>query len=97
MGGWIVVDLEVILPSIGYPGEDLLRHKEMNLPLDMRMNQSQVMTAADLINQRDPKELDLYWKTLRGDLDMLQNWFLPSRTSTEVTCPEYIGQLVQIS
>ena len=60
----LLADLGVSSHQLDIPERGFaFRHKELNLPLDMRMNQSQAMTAADLINQSDPKELEFILKT----------------------------------
>ena len=46
------------LPERGFA----FRHKALNLPLDMRMNQHQLMTAADMINQYPAQALEQIFK-----------------------------------
>ncbi len=80
------------LPERGFA----FRHKELNLPLDMRMNQAQLLTAADMINQYDSKSLEQIFKDY-GEIwnaaklvAAIQNYRLKQDIQT-------IGQLVQIA
>jgi 16S rRNA (cytosine1402-N4)-methyltransferase len=93
----LLADLGVSSHQLDVPERGFaFRHKELNLPLDMRMNQSQSMSAADLINQSDSDELEFILKTY-GEI-----WNAPKLVKAMLDFRKKqtvinVGQLVQIA
>ena len=93
----VLADLGVSSHQLDIPQRGFaFRHKELNLPLDMRMNLSQRNSAADLINQSAPAILENIFKEY-GEIWNASKLVAAIIEFKKKNLIETVGQLVQIA